>query len=265
MKCSKLLKIQNLLKLVLVLLTFYLLWNELNVFLFEKPTYSSKAKVGMEPKDFPSITICANPGFDNQELKRHGYEQSFKYQIGDVEGTNKIGWIGNQTANSTFEFVADKISTIKSVQDCPSTRAFLEDEAGNMKFAFVLFELTKPLHPNGQCCRSVIMDKKPDRFVRLKDLASFKLNALNFRVKLREDKTKANSFSMFLSSREAENDYHMDKFTIEGAELLASSRNLGYYIYDLQIYKHLYLGFILAAKTQLYKTYLSVCGQVDLS
>ena len=50
------------------------------------------------------------------------------------------------------------------------------------------------------------------------------------------------SFSMFLSSREAANDFHMDKFTIEGAELLASSRNLGYSVYDLQIYKHLYLG-----------------------
>ena len=90
----------------------------------------------------------------------------------------------------------------------------------------------------------VLSDKEPDRFVRLQDLSSFRLNALTFRVKLREDKTNAQSFSMFLSSREATNDFHMDKFTIEGVELLASSRNLGYSIYGLQIYQHLYLGII---------------------
>ena len=249
MKYFKSLNYQRLLKISVALLTFYLLCDELYVFLLEKPTYSSSTKIGIDPEDFPSITICAYPGFDNQELHRHGYEQSFKYHIGDVEGTNKIGWIGNQTINSSYEFVADKISTIKSVQDCPSTKAFLEDEAGYVKAPFVLYELTKPLHPNGQCCRSVIMDKKPDRFVRRKDLLSFKLNALNFRVKLSQDKTKAKSFSMFLSSRGAANYFHMDKFSIEGVELLASSRNLGYSIYELQIYKHLYLGmFVISFK-----------------
>ena len=134
----------------------------------------------------------------------------------------------------------------------------MENEAGFIKTPSVLYELTKPLHPNGQCCRSVIMDKEPDRFVRLKDLSSFRLNALNFRVKLSDDKAKAKSFSMFLSSREAANDFHMDKFTIEGAELLASSKNLGYSVYDLQIYKHLYLGifivFIVMTFEHLYRT-----------
>ena len=124
----------------------------------------------------------------------------------------------------------------------------MEDKAGYIKTVSVLFKLTHPLHPNGKCCRSVIADEEPDRFVRLKDLASFRLNALKFRVKLHEEKTKAISFSMFLSSREATNDFHMDKFTIEGVELLASSRNLGYSIYDLQIYKHLYLGSFLTVK-----------------
>ena len=244
MKFFKTLNRQNLLKLVFALLTLYLLCNELNVFFFEKPTYSSSSKKDIEPEDFPSITICAYPGFSNQELKNHGYEQSYKYQIGDVEGTNKVGWIGNLTVNSTYEIVADKISTIESVQDCPSTRAVLEDKGGYIKTVSVLFELTSPLHPNGKCCRSVISDKEPDRFVHRRDLSSFRLNALKFRVKLHEEKTKAQSFSMFLSSREATNDFHMDKFTIEGVELLASSRNLGYSIYGLQIYQHLYLGII---------------------
>ena len=248
MEYSKLLNNHKLLKLFVSLLTFYLLWDELNVFFFEKPTYSSSTKVDIEPEDFPSITICANPGFDNQELINHGYDQSFKYHIGDVEGTNKIGWIGNKTDNSTYELVADKISTIKSVKDCPQTRAFLGDKDGHIKSSLVFFKLTKPRHPNGRCCKSVIIDKKADRFVRLKDLTSFRLDALNFRVKLREDTTKAKSFQMFLSSREAANDFHLNKFAIEGVELLASSVNPGYTTYDLQIHKHHYLGIFLCMK-----------------
>ena len=238
---EELLKNHRLHKFFFAFLTFYLLCDEFHVFLVEKPTYSSSTKTIIEPSDFPTITICAYPGFNYRELENHGYEQAYKYPIGDIEGTNQIGWIGN-TTNSTYEIVADKISTIKSVKDCPSTKAFVEDKAGKMKGSSVLYELTNPLHPNGQCCRSIIPYNQSDRFIHRNDLLSFRLVALNFRVKLSEHRTQVKGFSMFLTSREATTDFHMDKFSIEGVELKASSSNLGYALYDLQIYKKFYIG-----------------------
>ena len=78
---EEILKNHRLLKFVFAFLTCYLLYDELHVFLVEKPTYSSFRRTVIEPGDFPTITICAYPGFNYRELESHGYEQAYKYPI----------------------------------------------------------------------------------------------------------------------------------------------------------------------------------------
>ena len=39
------------------------------------------------PEDFPSITICADPGFDNEALASIGYDSSYKYAEGFTQGS----------------------------------------------------------------------------------------------------------------------------------------------------------------------------------
>ena len=93
------------LKVGFALLTVYLIVEEFIVFLYEKPTYSSDSKTELGamfynyfyihymyksilgPEDFPSITICADPGFDHEGLKSVGYWNSHEYSEGFIAGS----------------------------------------------------------------------------------------------------------------------------------------------------------------------------------
>ena len=68
-----------LIKLFFALLTSYLLYEEFITFWIEKPTYTSSSKVKIAPQDFPDITICPFPSWNQQELLKLGYSQSFEY------------------------------------------------------------------------------------------------------------------------------------------------------------------------------------------
>ena len=68
-----------LIKLFFALLTSYLLYEEFITFWIEKPTYTSSSKVKIAPMDFPDITICPFPSWNQQELLKLGYSQSFEY------------------------------------------------------------------------------------------------------------------------------------------------------------------------------------------
>ena len=46
---------------------------------------------------------------------------------------------------------------------------------------------------------------------------------------------------VYLSDLESANVFHRDKFNVEGAELRAGVRELGYILYNLKIYKEIYL------------------------
>ena len=98
----------QILKFIFVLLTAYLLIQEIEVFLFKKPTFTSIAKVSvgkaifsffywilelflLDSDHFPVITICAFPSFVLGPLNRFGYQSSFDYSIG-VTKDNVLRW-----------------------------------------------------------------------------------------------------------------------------------------------------------------------------
>ena len=42
------------------------------------------------PEDFPSIMICADPGFDNEALARLGYKASHEFAEGFLDGSRNL-------------------------------------------------------------------------------------------------------------------------------------------------------------------------------
>ena len=48
-------------------------------------------------------------------------------------------------------------------------------------------------------------------------------------------------FQIFLSNRESANHFHRKKFNIDGVELKASTKELGYMLYNLKTFKEIFL------------------------
>ena len=142
----------GLIKLFFALLTSYLLYEEMYNFWIEKPTYTSSSKVKIGTKDFPDITICPFPSWNQQELIKLGYSQSFEYSKGVIhESTTMFGWSGNSSENN-IEMVFDKISILKNQTECPFTRVMMRTD-GQEKFINLEFQLTSLYHPSGRCCK----------------------------------------------------------------------------------------------------------------
>ena len=59
---------------VCVLLTSFLIFEELFNFLVTKPTTTSTEEKELEVSDLPEVVICVKPGFDHEVLKKYGYD-----------------------------------------------------------------------------------------------------------------------------------------------------------------------------------------------
>ena len=140
-----------LIKLFFALLTSYLLYQEFVTFWIDKPTYTSSSKVRIGPQDFPDITICPFPSWNQQELVKLGYSQSFEYSKGKLHESTMFGWSENSTGIS-IESVFDRISILKNKTECPFTRVMMRSE-GKEIFSQVEFKLTSLYHPSGRCCK----------------------------------------------------------------------------------------------------------------
>ena len=140
-----------LIKLFFALFTSYLLYEEFFTFLIEKPTHTSSSKVKVGPQDYPDITICPFPSWNQEELKKLGYVQNFDYSKGTLHGSTMLGWSGNSTG-VTLESVIDQISILKNQTECPFTRVLMRSE-DKEKFLQVEFKLTSMKHPLGRCCQ----------------------------------------------------------------------------------------------------------------
>ena len=120
MKCpSFLLKDHRILKIVFIVLTIYLLIDEMRTFLITKPTLTSVTHTGLIPETFPNILICSEEGFDIDSLHHLGYGNGFFYGVGSLSNNPlATGWLGNQTKMNVTEVIYS-ISKIKTIKDCP--------------------------------------------------------------------------------------------------------------------------------------------------
>ena len=147
------LKDYKILKISFMVLTSYLLIDEIRVFLVTKPTLTSVTQTNIKPEDFPVVLICPKQGFDLQSLHKLGYPYSTFYGRGIINSTkNQISWVGNQTKMNVTE-VINQVSTFKSLKDCPIVEGKLK--RNGTRYIILDVELTRAMYPNGRCCRVI--------------------------------------------------------------------------------------------------------------
>ena len=108
------------LKLVLTVVCFYLMIEQLYHFSVEKPTFTKETKHEMKVEDFPTFTICPIPEVNFTMTNVNGYLNSYSFVNGILEWKShpEISWFGN--ASKSIETVVDDLAIIKSINQCPS-------------------------------------------------------------------------------------------------------------------------------------------------
>ena len=73
------------------------------------------------------------------------------------------------------------------------------------------------------------------------EASNMTLGGLTFKVMLENNPPLVEGFQILLSDRQSANAYHRKAFSIDGADLRSSVKESGYKLYDLKIYKEVYL------------------------
>ena len=150
---------------------------------------------------------------------------------GRLLGSHVRGWSGN-SSDTTPEDVIKNISVIRSAEDCPETMANLMDSKnGKIQFVTLSFELTTEVYPSGRCCRAIIPDQA----------SSWTISGLLLKIETKDHLPSVEGFQVHLSDRESANVFHRNKFNIDGIELKASKKTLGYILYNLKMYTAIHL------------------------
>ena len=227
-------KDHRILKLSFILLTVYLLFDELVLFFCTKPTLTTKVQSRLQTNQFPEALICSSPAFDQQKLTSMGYEHSYDYILGILGGEFLRGWSGNQS-DVSIEKILHDISIMKTEDDCPNARVKFEENGKIIKFDLSL-TLTRPTYPHGRCCQI----KLPNRG------SSSVLHQIYFRIfnsKYKNEKVKR--FKMFLSDPVSASPFQRNKMV--GGSLqtepigLGAKEDIGYNIYKVKVHEEIQL------------------------
>ena len=149
---------------------------------------------------------------------------------GFLDDSNLLGWTGNNSDTTPMDIV-NNISVIKTTDDCPFARVNLVDMENYIEH-ILSYELTPVVHPNGRCCRSRIPSSSRNWTIDGL-LVSVKNNSVLFGF--------GGGVEVYLSDLESANNYHRNKFNVDGEKLETGSGGKGYKIYNLKIYKDIYL------------------------
>ena len=101
------------------------------------------------------------------------------------------------------------------------------------KWVRLSFELTSAIHPRGRCCQASIPEHS----------SNWDLGGVLVSVKLKYNKPGVQGFLVSLSDRDSANDYHYNrqKIQMEGVELEANVKDIGYNNYNLNYNKDIHL------------------------
>ena len=143
------------LKFFFLLVSIFFIGEELYTFFILKPTLNRKVKTNLTKDDFPTFTVCPNPAYDLEEMTDLGYYDIYSYKTGlDFNTFSIMGWDANQT--DSVQNVSNKISLLKSVDDCPGGIVFYkpkEDDYEDAGVEDLRFVLTRAMFPYHLCCR----------------------------------------------------------------------------------------------------------------
>ena len=146
LKDLNILKNFNGLKAVFAVMTAYLLYDEISLFV-SKPTFTSISRAPLEPQHFPEIRVCPLPSFLQSELQSHGYMSSFDFSLGKMRNTDVKGWFGN---HSDWNI---SVSTLARVRDCPVVKIKFKKEK-SISWEEPEMRITRALYPSGSCCKA---------------------------------------------------------------------------------------------------------------
>lgn len=226
----------KIIKVCFTILTMYMLYDELYIFFIIKPTLSSVSKSQLRPHNYPDIIICPVPGFDQNAIARLGYDSSYYYSMGKL-GDGWFGWFGNETGiehEHTTAHAGD-FFMFKSSADCPQIGAKFRTAEKLQSESFEMF-LMRGIFPNGRCCRA--------RTPRL--AGDMILNTLYYTVAIptysnNQDHQVTTGFKMLLSDRESAAFFMMNKFNLEGSQLVSEHSKEGQEKYKIKIMEEIHM------------------------
>ena len=233
-KCHEFLgKDSRYLKLIFLSFALLLLLEELYTFFVLKPTLTSSSKRNINYKvDFPQILLCPEPSVDITALKSLGYSNIDLYVTGMEEIDNgSLGFAGNNS--QSVEEVSEKISVIKSIEDCPiknRSYAWYDDDAVAAPGVENLqFKLKKVSYPHHICCELVT-----PKAVRSYQILGLSL-AFSFENKL------FSSFKIFMSDKTTESFFTFHKSKMLGDKINLKADINGFMNYKVEIKEEMHL------------------------
>ena len=220
----------RILKICFLILTLYLLFEEIKDFLITKPTLTFVSQTNIKPETFPDILICPEEAFDLDSLHKLGYQYGFYYGSGYISGYEKTtGWLGNQTNLNVTE-VADQVSNIKSVQDCPKVNGRFKID-GQYVTRTLNLTLTRVLYHSGKCCR-VIRPKEADKYI---------IGYIYSIVKFSKFSNFTTGFHIFLSDHKSAIIVQPQEFIITGFQLKFLLNQQGLVKYKIKVLEEIHL------------------------
>ena len=218
----------RILKICFMALTTYLLINEMRVFLIDKPTLTSRTQTKMYPEIFPDILICPEQAFDLDSLLKLGYKHNYNYGHGYLSEYELLTWLGNQTVMSITE-VADKVSSIKSLDNCPKVYGtFKTHGQKQIKEITLSLELTRVSYPRGKCCRVIKPKEAENNYV----------SYISFYIAL---KTLTTAFKVFLSDQRSASLVQPPQFIMHGPRLKIDPKQEVLKVYRVQILEEIHV------------------------
>ena len=139
--------LRNGFKFICILLTLFLICQELLTLVVIKPTATSKEEKELKSTDLPEVVICLEPGFDSEVLEGYGYKTRSYYR-GTMDWWSKfIGWNGKKDGNKSSREILNEALIVKR-KHINSTK-FIESAQYNG--VYVKVELRTLAYPFGRC------------------------------------------------------------------------------------------------------------------
>ena len=88
--------LKNLFTVVCLAVTLTLILELLVTFLVEKPTTTTKLEKELEITDLPNVVACLDTGFNNERLKKYGYNINTDWEGVRLPDLKFIGWNGDK-------------------------------------------------------------------------------------------------------------------------------------------------------------------------
>jgi hypothetical protein len=140
--------ITNVLRVFLAVCTSLLIFEEMHVFLLQKPTSTHMEIQQMKASLFPETLICQTPGYDIDAIQRNGYRSSFWYTVGQNNSGHFIGWGGEFKKESTN--LIDKLVWLKNASDPPRVLLKLRHQ-DKYNFQRITLPFSRVFYPLGRC------------------------------------------------------------------------------------------------------------------